>query len=584
MVDLNQAAAEAAVALFRRIAPEAMAYCEPYIYRLFAALQDGHTFIWLNEDEVKHLQAATPLVAITGNAPFILQGKRLFIGRIWQLEHDLAAEITRLATATVPPVKAEISRQNLADWFQETGSEGQQMAAALALLQPFMLISGGPGTGKTTTVAKLLALLCDEAETLPRIALAAPTGKAAAHMARSLHKALTRFAVPERIKQHLQTLDGQTVHRLLKLRPPQMQPQFNAESPLPLDIVVVDEASMLDLSLLLNLLRAIPNGCRLVLLGDEDQLPSVGAGAILAALAQPTVLSHASAQTLVTILPQHTLACADTIKPLAENIAHLNFSHRFGEHSGLGCLARAVTAGDAQTAWAQFAQFPDELSVQQGSVAQQAAELYQLQAHYWQAVDHQDVAAAFAHQTDVVVLAARRDDAAQFNAAYRHYLQQIGRVRLDMPWFAGQMIMIERNDYPLGLFNGDIGLILPDASHETAALAAYFPAAEGFRKIALSRLPVYAPAFAMTVHKSQGSEYRAVWLLPPSIAQNDDEEPKGLTRPLLYTAITRAREQFVFWGKQATFTAACLHNEQRRSALRDMLAKQFALIKKHAAE
>ena len=274
-MDLNQAAAEAAVALFQRIAPDVVEVCEPFIYRLFAALQDGHTFIWLHDDEAAVLQEAAPLVARTGDAPLVLQGRRLFLGRIWQLERDLAREIVRLAKADLPVLNREQSRQNLADWFQETGSEGQQAAAALALLQPFMLISGGPGTGKTTTVAKLLALLCDAAPVLPRIALAAPTGKAAAHMARSLHKALARFAVPEAVKAHLQALDGQTVHRLLKLRPPQMQPQFDAESPLPLDILVVDEASMLDLSLLLNLLRAVPNGCRVVLLGDEDQLPSV---------------------------------------------------------------------------------------------------------------------------------------------------------------------------------------------------------------------------------------------------------------------------------------------------------------------
>ena len=573
-IDLNQAA-EAAVALFRRVVPDVIEVCEPFIYRLFMALQDGHTFIWLNDNEVSALQDAAPLISRIGNAPLVLQGRRLFLGRIWQLERDLAYEIMRLAGATLPVLDSELSRQNLADWFQETGSEGQQSAAALALLKPFMLISGGPGTGKTTTVAKLLALLCDAAPVLPRIALVAPTGKAAAHMARSLHKALMCFAVPEAIKSHLYTLEGQTVHRLLKLRPPQMHPQFDAVSPLPLDILVVDEASMLDLSLLLNLLRAVPYGCRVILLGDENQLPSVGAGAVLAALAQPTVLLPDTTKKLLEILPHSDFQCADTIKPLAENIAHLTYSHRFGAYSGLGCLARAVTVGEAEQAWAQFTVFPNELQAKQASMAQQVSELYDLQADYWQAVDTNNVVSAFAHQTDVVVLTARRDDAVQFNEAYRHYLKQKGRVRLDIPWFAGQMIMIERNDYPLGLFNGDIGLILPDSASKTGALVAYFPTAEGFRKIALSRLPVYATAFAMTVHKSQGSEYRDVWLLPPTI---EEQEHNGLTRPLLYTAITRAKKTFVFWGKSETFMEACLHNEQRRSALREMLVSQQTTI------
>ena len=141
----------------------------------------------------------------------------------------------------------------------------------MALLQNFMLITGGPGTGKTTTVAKLLGLICNNSTKLPRIALAAPTGKAAAHMARALQRALDGFDLSPSIKVHLENLEGQTVHRLLKLRPPQMRPAFNHEHPLALDVLVVDEASMLDLPLVLELLRAVPTSCRLVLLGDENR-------------------------------------------------------------------------------------------------------------------------------------------------------------------------------------------------------------------------------------------------------------------------------------------------------------------------
>ena len=168
-----------------------------------------------------------------------------------------------------------------------------------------MLVTGGPGTGKTTTVAKLLALLCADAAEMPRIALTAPTGKAAAHMTRSLHRALSSFKVgSEQVLQHLTVLEGQTVHRLLKLNPAVGYSKFNREQPLPFDIVVADEASMLDLPLLHQLLCAIPEHGRLILLGVENQLPPVGIGAVLPVLAQPTVLTAKEVAQLAEWLPE----------------------------------------------------------------------------------------------------------------------------------------------------------------------------------------------------------------------------------------------------------------------------------------
>lgn len=572
VADLNQAAAEAAVEVLQRHAPQEAEAVAAYVYRLFAALQEGHAFLWLDDGEADTLRKLETIVSDKGNTPLILMGKKLFLGRIWQLEHDVATEIVRLAGAPISGIDGQAAAEHLQNWFAGKSSEGQRDAAALALLEPFMLISGGPGTGKTTTVAKLLGLLCSGRQALPRIALAAPTGKAAAHMARALHRAVGTFALPESIRNHLLQLDGQTVHRLLKLRPPEMMPSFHAEYPLPLDILVVDEASMLDISLLLQLLRAIPTGCRLILLGDENQLPSVGAGAVLAQLAQATVLDNDTAAKLAALLPQHGLATADQPPPLAQNIARLQVSHRFGDNSGIGALARAVIKGDSGEAWTQFDSFPNELHLNEGSLKQQAEMFYGRQANYWRAVDTGDIAAAFEHQTDIMVLAARRCDAEAFNETYRYCLQRHGRARADVPWFAGQVVMVSRNDYALDVFNGDIGLIMPDTDKtEETALAAYFPLPEGYRKIALSRLPEHGTAFAITVHKSQGSEYREVWLLPPT--EEENEPTHGLNKALLYTAITRAREQFVFWGSKTTFQTACSLDEKRRSALREMIGQ-----------
>ena len=366
------------------------------------------------------------------------------------------------------------------------------------------------------------------------------------------------------------------MHRLLELRPPQMQSAYNRWRPLPYDVLVVDEASMLDTSLLLQLLRAVPDGCRVIFLGDEHQLPSVGAGAVLAALSQNTVLSSETAGKLAEYLPEHGFLVDDEkAVPLSQNSARLTVSHRFGADSGIGCLARAVIAKDAESAWAQFGRFPQELEVMQADVKKQAELLYQRHEKYWQAVDSGNVALAYGHAADVAVLAAWRKDAEIFNETYCRHLQRFGRATEETPWFAGQIIMVTRNDYIQDLFNGDIGLIMPDAASANG-LAAYFPDIEGFRKTAASRLPAHETAFAMTVHKSQGSEYREVWLVPPSVASVHDEDSlSGLNNALLYTGITRARKRFVFFGSKQEMTAAVETVRIRRTALYDMVNSLF---------
>ena len=574
--DLNQSAAQSALDFLQRFAPAEAGIAEPYVLRLFAALQDGHSYIRLTDDEAEQLALAENVVGRQGGMPLVMQGRRLFLGRMWQLERDLAAEICRLAHPSAEKVDWMQAAQNLHSWFADKGSEGQRDAAALALLQSFMLITGGPGTGKTTTVAKLLGLICSNSRQLPRIALAAPTGKAAAHMARALHRALDGFSLPEKIYSHLVRLEGQTVHRLLELRPPQMQSAYNRWRPLPYDVLVVDEASMLDTSLLLQLLRAVPDGCRVIFLGDEHQLPSVGAGAVLAALSQDTVLSSETAGKLAEYLPEHGFLVDDEkAVPLSQNSARLTVSHRFGADSGIGCLARAVIAKDAESAWAQFGRFPQELEVMQADVKKQAELLYQRHEKYWRAVDSGNVALAYGHAADVAVLAAWRKDAEIFNETYCRHLQRLGRATEETPWFAGQIIMVTRNDYIQDLFNGDIGLIMPDTASANG-LAAYFPDIEGFRKTAVSRLPAYETAFAMTVHKSQGSEYREVWLVPPSVASAYDEDSlSGVNNALLYTGITRARKRFVFFGSKQEMTAAVETVRIRRTALYDMVNGLF---------
>ena len=569
------AAAQAAIRFLERYTDSGAEALSSYIERLFQALQNGHSFIRLKKGEVSFLSTLKPVVGESAS-PLILEGEKLFLGRMWQLEYDLAAEIKRLAAADTSTPDAAGARQNLAKWFQGTGSEGQRDAAALALLQSFMVITGGPGTGKTTTVAKLLALICGEDENLPNIALAAPTGKAAAHMARALHRAINGFDAPEAVRRHLLKLEGQTVHRLLKLRPPKMQAAFDHIRPLPFDVLIVDEASMLDTALILQLLKAVKTGARVILLGDENQLPSVGIGAVLSVLSQKTVLDGETYKSLNLYLPEHGFPVHEDAPVLAQNTAHLSFSHRFGDNSGIGCLARAAVSGD-EGAWALFDRFPDELEHSECRLNAQVERLYRTHKGYWQAVDEGNIESAYAGISDIVVLAAWRQDADNFNEAYCSHVRRKMNIPEHQAYFAGEPIMIRQNDYALELFNGDIGLIMEDVGRQ-GSLAAYFADADGFKKVAVSCLPEFEPAFAMTVHKSQGSEYREVWLLPPSAAPSDegDDALSGLSKELLYTAITRAREKFVFFGGEEAFRQAAATVKTRQTALGSMLERVFS--------
>lgn len=560
-------AADQITALFRRTAPEQADTAAPFVAKLFQALENGHSFIRVSAEERQQLLQAAPLVAADASAPLVLNGQHLFTARYWQLEHALADEIRRLSPPPELPPQAELCARLLQQWFAEPSARDQQAAAALTLINRFTLISGGPGTGKTTTVAKLLALLCQTAADIPQIALAAPTGKAAARLSEALKQALARIPeLPAATAAALSGLEGQTVHRLLGLLPPQMQPYYHRDNRLPLEILIIDEASMLDSHLLQQLLSALPDRCRVILLGDDRQLPPVEAGAVLQALTEAdTPLSEHDHALLQQLLPN---GWDDT---LSLHHARLRISHRFGSDSGIGQLAQAVTAGDAAGAWQQFARFPDALMLRQGTAEQQAQTFYQAQQPYWQAVERGDVAAAFRHQGELAVLAVRRRDARRFQAAYLSVLQQHGRAPADGSWFAGQQLIVSRNDPDNRLFNGDVGIVLPHPS-EKQRLAAWFPEqASGWRAVALSRLPACEDAAAITVHKSQGSEYGEVWLLAP-----DGGEYGDFSRALLYTAITRAKQRFAYWGGEAAFQAACQRNIRRRTALAEYLQAHLA--------
>lgn len=525
----------------------------PYLERLFQAMEEGHTFIELTEDESKHLLVYDDLVSDGKSyTPIVVYHERLFLNRYFDLEKQLAIEINRLSNHQPKLPKHHIA-DKLYQWFTDEKSVDQQAAVALALLKNFVLISGGPGTGKTTTVAKLLAILCiDE---LPTIYLAAPTGKAAARMKEALNNAVAHISdLDETVKQHLLNLDSQTVHRMLGLRPPQMLPRYTSENPLAADVVLLDEASMLDSYLLLQILQALPSHCRVILLGDTDQLPSVGMGAVLATLTADKPLDQNSIATLKQWLPENPLS------HLFARYARLTISHRFDKNSAIGQLATAVLNCPNQIEQV-FQLFTPDLSTEQHSIHVLVNKLYQHHKTYWQAIEQNDVQTAFIALNSIVVLTALRVDAEKINKAYVRLLQEKGKARGDKIWFSGQALMITSNDHTQKLYNGDIGIVMLE--NEQALV--YFPESNGFRKVALNRISDYDIAFALTVHKSQGSEYQEVWLYSP------EQESNLFNRALLYTAITRAKQKFIYFGLLNTFQAACNNIESRQTALAEFL-------------
>lgn len=558
--------AQACLPLLQQINFEESTIIEPYLNRLFFALDNGDTFIYLKDEEKQSLKKLSTLLN-QENAPLCLNGNRLSLTRQNDLEKKLANKIRAFSNELSFRQPEQVIQNLLNQWFSDEKSRDQKSAVAMALFHQFMLISGGPGTGKTTTVARLLALLCQDSDKLPEIQLLAPTGKAAMRMSQALQNSVKNHldGISKDIKQHLEQLNAKTVHRLLGLKPPQMLPKYHAERPLNTDIIVLDEASMMDNYLFYQLLCALPKHCRLILLGDTNQLPAVGIGAILQSLSQSPMLPETAntAQKIKSLLNTKTLP-----ETLYQQHAKLTISHRFDDKSGIGQLAQAVLAGNDQRAWQCFNVFPKQLTQQNTTPIQIAHQLYQQQQNYWQTIterqqniDKTNIQKAFTQLAQTIVLTATQEDSETLNTAYQNVLKQKNVISSQQTWFTGQSIMITRNDHTQELYNGDIGIIVQQDNHY---FACFQNDSGSTRQIPLNRLPEYQNAFAITVHKSQGSEYQHVWFIAP-------QDANLLNRALLYTAITRAKEHFVYFGTQNLFQAACHQNNTRKSALANFL-------------
>ncbi len=563
--------AEAVLWALNQHYPEETEIIESYLKDLFAAFYEGHSCILVNAKDMAKLSQAHHLVTShpqSGLKPLVLQDKQLFLAKMWQLEQDIAHAIWRKLACKASIAEDFDANVLLANYFPDTESAEQKLAAALALLNTIMIITGGPGTGKTTTVAKILLMLLHmyAEDNPPSIALVAPTGKAAARMTEALQSSLQFIDAKESYKDRLQKLQGMTLHRFLKIYPPKLQTPYHENNPVPYDIVVVDEASMVDLGMMKQLLCAMSKETRLIILGDNQQLPSVGAGAILASFPKETIISSEQESLLKQWVPEwiEKLSVQQHIS-LNMAVASLTYSHRFNDQAGVGRLAKLVLA--AEPLQNCFDKFSTQLMCEpcKDSLLN---DFYLLQQRYWQAIADKNIEQAFSALSDTLVLAIYRQDIKDFNQNYREFLTKKGKANLTT-WFSGQVIMLTSNDYVLNVFNGDIAIVLEDNS---GSLQAYVPSEDGFRGIPLSRLPSYEDAFAITVHKSQGSEAKSVWLIGPENSIGQD----GLfNQALLYTAITRAKENFKYWGSMQSLESAAKRNEERRTGLKTWLTNSI---------
>ncbi|BBO87166.1 exodeoxyribonuclease V subunit alpha [Desulfosarcina ovata] len=543
------------------------------------------------------MQASDLVSTGEGTTPLVFSNGRLYLRRYWQYETEVAQGI--LKRLRMPPAAPTDLARRIDQLFgplrnaeeqAKSDVHWQSVAAAIAAQSAFSVISGGPGTGKTTTVVQLLALLQDIAlaQGNPlRISLAAPTGKAAARLTESIGAAVAKL--PEALRDSIPA-EVTTLHRLLGSRSHTRHFVHNAQNPLHVDLLVVDEASMIDLEMMAALLRALPETARLILIGDKDQLASVEAGSVLgdlcrnaerAAYQQPTIQWIAD-NTGYDLNPY-----AGSGTPLDQHIAILRKSYRFDQNSGIGALARAVNAGDSGRVAAVWQQDFDDIdrlavtSTDEHGFARLVLDGVPSDSHggyrgYLQYVQ----SGPQSHASEDAWLQAILDAFGRFQLlsplrkgpwGVEGLNQKVAQIFFNADlinrqdgWYAGRPVMITRNNYTLGLMNGDIGIVLPFAERNASdhvTLRVVFPMADGsFKKVLPSRLSDVETVYAMTVHKSQGSEFdHAAMVLPESMTP-------VLTRELIYTAVTRARRYFTLVGPASDLLSEAVQQRTYRAS------------------
>jgi exodeoxyribonuclease V alpha subunit len=489
--------------------------------------------------------AQTPLV--------IDESNRLYLRRYWNYQQRLAIALRK---------KAE---DNGTRGHGKAGTQAEAINAAAT--NALTIISGGPGTGKTATVVHILARLFQKpGNDRLRVALAAPTGKAAAQLEETVRIGLETLVCPGEVKARMPS-SATTIHRLLGVKGNSVYFRHDGKNPLPFDLLVIDEASMVALPLLSKLFDALPERCRVVLLGDRDQLASVEPGAVLADIVD---------------------AATSPKSPLHHSVVTLESNYRFSEASGIHHLCVAVRQGDAENAVhiLRDHRYMDLVSTELRERPALVATFSQaVLAGFSAFTGEKEPAAALTKLKTFRVLSALRRGPFGVEGLNRNIEGILQKAEL-IPQhvtssYAGKPILITQNDHQLQLYNGDVGILFPDveAKEGSKQLWAWFMGKENtLRRFAPARLPQHEAAYAMTVHKSQGSEFdRVLFILP-------DGDAPVLTRELIYTGLTRARSQVELWWNEAVFAKTVTRRTERNSGLRDLLTSPMAKIERPRQE
>lgn len=563
------------------------------------AYQDGDVCIMLNdiagrklfEEAPKHLRVPAPaiekwLASLKGSSvvghpdefkPLILDDlNRLYLQKQWQNEQNLVRQILSKATISAEKVDLALLADGINRLFHEAEEEvnWQKVAVAAAVLNTLTVISGGPGTGKTTTVVRLLALLLEqgrETGNMPTIALAAPTGKAAARLESSIQEALQNLQTDDEIKEAM-PVECRTIHQLLGASRHTAHFRYNSENPLPCDYIIVDEVSMVDQALMSGLMNAALTKTKLLLLGDKDQLASVEAGSVLGDICGDDYQNQFSTdmqqqlKKLEISLPSDKVASKP--QPLTDNVILLQKSYRFKEESGIGLLAQSINRGDKEKSLTilRDQSLPDVILNKRDSYLDYLSVINnEVTKRFKLAVEAGSPAAIFKIYNQFQILSPHRRGllgTAYLNKQVENSMRRKGLISPYDQWYAGKPIIINQNDYTLGLSNGDLGVCVPDSDGN---MKAFFNIDDSFVGISPSRLSEYSSAYVLTVHKSQGSEFDNIWLVLPQTSS------KILSRELLYTAVTRARKSVAILGSGSVFCEGVKHHLARNSGLKDFL-------------
>jgi exodeoxyribonuclease V alpha subunit len=524
---------------------------------------------------VRKLRASGVVGAPGEFAPLILdKAERLYLQRYWKYEDDLGRNLqARLRDNPIKDFNQTELAKNLEKLFPAQ-SDLQKVAAFVAGTSRLCVISGAPGTGKTRTIVLICALLIALAGKWElNFALAAPTGKAAARLKETIAQTRLALRLPEEVK--LPT-DASTIQRLLGAKGDSPHFRHDAKNPLAADVVIVDEASMIDLALLSKLFDAVRPDARVILVGDKDQLASVEAGSAFRDICTPGFqlgVSVSLAEAFAKSTGEKLESTSSSEAPIHPVVVELRRNYRFTPETGIAELSRAVNQGDAEGAIAVLKSGGRIRWRPTPTVKIFERELRErVFPRFEKLLRLTDPADALNRLTEFAVLCALRRGpfgAETVNTLLERMLRDTGRVESNARYHVGEPVIIVRNDYNVGLFNGDLGIVLRDAT--SGELRIFFRGQSGdVLNFAPGRLPAHQPAFALTVHKSQGSEFRDALVILP------ERDAPVLTRELLYTGVTRVRETVEVWATEHILRQTIGRKIERSSGLRDQLWKKNA--------